>query len=206
MVDRAYMKSGTISLAHSSDGLLTETTLPESGTSQVTPSSSAFGNGDIQAYTTVSHDYGMLHLRGNPRSFTNSLHQIAPYNTYSVPSYDSSALPTPVSLAGSPSIPEGTTAKPMPSYNQQRGRSSQQPTPPGTSQSEWPGQHIGMHSSQSGSPLPLQHPNHDVLGMHGIETTHSPPQDQNAPMVSEPNWEDWVTMVSHAPSPKTCTR
>ena len=78
----------------------------------------------------------------------------------------------------------------MQSYGQQRTRSSQQPTPPGTSQSEWTNQHIGMQSSQSGSPLPLQHANNDVLEMQGIESTHSPPQDQGPPMVSEANW-DW---------------
>ncbi len=78
----------------------------------------------------------------------------------------------------------------MQSYGQQRGRPSQQPTPPGTSRHDWVNQHINMQTSQSGSPLPIQNAANDMLEMQGIETTHSPPEDQGQPLMSEAHW-DW---------------
>ncbi|RYP59493.1 hypothetical protein DL769_008498 [Monosporascus sp. CRB-8-3] len=161
MGDHVYMKSRTMQMH---DGLVTETSLPEVGHSHTTPSTSAYGSSDIQAYTSVP-----------------------PFNNYSVHAYDSSSLPTPVSSAPSPSLSEGAS-KPMQSYGQQRGRASQQPTPPGTSQPDWANQHMHMQSSQSGSPMALQHTANDMLEMHGLEASRSPEDHQ--PMVTEANW-DW---------------
>ncbi|RYP09500.1 hypothetical protein DL764_001279 [Monosporascus ibericus] len=161
MDDHTYMKSRTVQMH---DGLVAETSLPEVGHSHTTPSTSAYGSSDIQAYTSIP-----------------------PFNNYSVHAYDSSSLPTPVSGAPSPPLSEGTS-KPMQSYGQQRGRASQQPTPPGTSRPDWANQHMHMQSSQSGSPIALQHTSNDMLEMHGLEASHSPEEDQ--PMVTEANW-DW---------------
>ncbi|RYP13417.1 hypothetical protein DL767_010775 [Monosporascus sp. MG133] len=161
MGDHTYMKSRTMQMH---DGSVTETSLPEVGHSHTTPSTSAYGSGDIQAYTSIP-----------------------PFNNYSVHAYDSSSLPTPVSGAPSPPLSEGTS-KPMQSYGQQRGRASQQPTPPGTSRPDWANQHMHMQSSQSGSPMALQHTANDMLEMHGLESSRSPEDHQ--PMVTETNW-DW---------------
>lgn len=183
MGDHTYMKARTIQVH---DGLLTETSLPEAAHTHTPPSTSAYGGSDMQTYTTVGLDTSP-DIRSS-QACDSLIFQIAPYNSYSVPSYDSSSLPTPVSVAGSPSISEGTS-KPMQSYGQQRGRSSQQPTPPGTSRPDWVNQHI-IQTSQSGSPLPLQHTANDMLEMHGLEASHSPPEDPGQPMVSETHW-DW---------------
>lgn len=183
MGDHTYMKARTIQVH---DGMLTETSLPEAAHTHTPPSTSAYGGSDMQTYTTVG-----FHIPPeipSSQACDSLAFQIAPYNSYSVPSYDSSSLPTPVSVAGSPSISEGTS-KPMQSYGQQRGRSSQQPTPPGTSRPDWANQHI-IQTSQSGSPLPLQHTTNDMLEMHGLEASHSPPEDQGQPLVSEAHW-DW---------------
>lgn len=51
MGDHSYMKSRAVQMH---DGLLLETSLPEAAHSHNTPSTSAYGNGDIHAYTTVS--------------------------------------------------------------------------------------------------------------------------------------------------------
>ncbi|RYP77246.1 hypothetical protein DL771_001295 [Monosporascus sp. 5C6A] len=161
MGDHSYMKSRTM---QSHDGLVTETSLPEVGHSQTTPSTSAYGSGDIQAYTSMP-----------------------PFHNYSVQAYDSSSLPTPVSSAPSPSLSEGTS-KSMQPYSQQKGRASQQPTPPGTSQLDWSNQHMHMQSSQSGSPMALQHTASDMLEMHALEASRSPEDHQ--PMATETNW-DW---------------
>ncbi|RYO78470.1 hypothetical protein DL762_008682 [Monosporascus cannonballus] len=161
MDDHTYMKSRTMQMH---DGLVVKTSLPEVGHSHTTPSTSAYGSGDIQAYTSIP-----------------------PFNNYSVHAYDSSSLPTPVSSAPSPPLSEGTS-KPMQSYGQQGGGASQQPTPPGTSRPDWGNQQMHMRSSQSGSPMALQHTANDMLEMHGLEASHSPENHQ--PMVTEANW-DW---------------
>lgn len=51
MGDHAYMKARTMQVH---DGLLTETSLPESCHAHTTPSTSAYDGSDIQTYTTVS--------------------------------------------------------------------------------------------------------------------------------------------------------
>ncbi|KAH9993280.1 hypothetical protein F4779DRAFT_631890 [Xylariaceae sp. FL0662B] len=158
MGDNAYSQPGP---AHIPNTLAGESSLPEGRQSIVTPSTSAYGQDIPIAYASV-----------------------APFNSnnYSIP-YDSS-LPTPVSVAGSPSISE-RSSKAMQSYNQHR-ESSQQPTPPGTSRT-WQNYQMNAPCSQSTSPMPLHAtPNH-MLEMHGLETANSP-EDQGQ-MISEPQFQ-----------------
>ncbi|KAI1844544.1 hypothetical protein JX266_009217 [Neoarthrinium moseri] len=97
---------------------------------------------------------------------------VAPFNTYPL-SYDS--LPTPVSVAGSPSMLERAGSKMSHTYN---GSNSQQGTPPNTgriSHTEWfhDQAHSMMTTSQAASPMAM-HPSADILAMHGLESTGSP--------------------------------
>ncbi|KAK6949434.1 hypothetical protein Daesc_009513 [Daldinia eschscholtzii] len=104
---------------------------------------------------------------------------VAPFN-YSVP-YDTS-LPTPVSVAGSPSMNE-RTAKIMHPYNQHRAN-SQQPTPPSTSR-PWPNYQINAPA--------------DILEMQGLESSHS--SSDHGQMVSEPQfqWGQYTVSSNEAP-------
>ncbi|OTA99401.1 hypothetical protein M426DRAFT_27551 [Hypoxylon sp. CI-4A] len=108
---------------------------------------------------------------------------VAPFNSYSGP-YDSS-LPTPVSVAGSPSMNERTSSKIMHAYNQHRA-SSQQPTPPNTSR-PWP------NYQMSATP--------DLLEMSGLDASHSP--GQHGQMVSEPPFHNnWGQYSVSQPEPQ----
>ncbi|KAI1081921.1 hypothetical protein F5B20DRAFT_38540 [Whalleya microplaca] len=158
MGDNAYSQSGVAQIRNTLSG---ESSLPEGRQSIATPSTSAYSQDIPITYASV-----------------------APFNSnnYSVP-YDSS-LPTPVSVAGSPSISE-RSSKAMQSYNQRR-ESSQQPTPPGTSRT-WQNYQMNAPCSQSTSPMPLHATPNDMLEMHGLETSNSP-EDQGQ-MISEPQFQ-----------------
>ncbi|KAI1448676.1 hypothetical protein F5Y02DRAFT_277885 [Annulohypoxylon stygium] len=124
-----------------------DSSMPEDRRSIPSPSSSAYAQDIPTTYASVP-------------SFSN----------YPVP-YDSS-LPTPVSVAGSPSMNE-RTSKMMHSYNQHRA-SSQQPTPPNTSR---PWSNYQMNPTAT-----------DILEMSGLETSHSPDPNQ---LIPEPQYHQW---------------
>ncbi|KAI1766699.1 hypothetical protein GGR53DRAFT_518916 [Hypoxylon sp. FL1150] len=135
-----YVHPGANQMRHS---LSRDSNLPEDRRSAATPSSSAY-----------AHDI--------PTNYAS----LPPYN-YSVP-YDSS-LPTPVSVAGSPSMNE-RSSKIMHPYNHHRA-SSQQPTPPNSSR-PWSSYQMNAPCSQTGSPITMQAP--DLLDLQGLEASHSP--------------------------------
>ncbi|KAH9892946.1 hypothetical protein F4778DRAFT_301312 [Xylariomycetidae sp. FL2044] len=158
MDDHAYIQTRTTHISHPNSE---DSTLPEERLSAATtPSTSAYGTHDI------------------PVTYSS----VAPFSSYSG-SYDSPSLPTPVSVAGSPSLPE-TSGKMVQPYNQQ-GRNSQQPTPPATShQWSYP---ITVPSTHSTSPMPLQPSSNELLEMQSLETTHS--GDDHGPLgVSSPQF------------------
>ncbi|KAI1392775.1 uncharacterized protein F4822DRAFT_140418 [Hypoxylon trugodes] len=139
-----------------------------------------------QMRNSLSRDSGMVEdRRSSPagsaysHDIPTSYASVPPFN-YSVP-YDSS-LPTPVSVAGSPSMNE-RTAKIMHPYSQHRA-SSQQPTPPNTSR-PW-------GNYQMNAPA-------DLLEMPGLEA-HQPSSDHGQ-MVSEPQfqWGHYTVSSTEAP-------
>ncbi|KAI1338281.1 hypothetical protein F5Y15DRAFT_124413 [Xylariaceae sp. FL0016] len=150
MDDQAYMHSRT---AHMPENIPGDSGLPEGRRSSATPSTSAYDTHDIPTtYSSVAH-----------------------FNAYSAPPYDSS-LPTPTSVAGSPSLSERSASKMMHSSYSQQGGNSQQPTPPGTSR-PWS---YPVHVTTAASTAPMAlHSTADIMEMHGLETsTHSSPEGQ----------------------------
>ncbi|KAI0178826.1 hypothetical protein GGR52DRAFT_578982 [Hypoxylon sp. FL1284] len=167
MDDGTYVHPGANQMRQS---LSRESNLPDDRRAAATPSSSAY-----------SHEI--------PTTYAS----LPPYN-YSVP-YDTS-LPTPVSVAGSPSMHERNT-KMMHHYNSHRAN-SQQPTPPTTSR-PWSNYQMNASCSQSGSPITLQAPPPDLLEIQGLETTHSP--GDSGQMVTEPHyqWGQYTVSSTEAP-------
>ncbi|KAI1751881.1 hypothetical protein F4782DRAFT_540681 [Xylaria castorea] len=164
MHDSAYMPS---KMAHMDERISRASPLSESRHSSATPSTSTYG----------SHDMA--------RSYAS----VAPYSPYSVPAYDSS-LPTPVSVAGSPSISERSD-KMLSTYNQQGGV-SQQLTPPTTSR-PWP-------YASSSMTVPTSTAEVEMLDIHSLESSHSPEQ-QTTVLGSTPHYH-WSTygVSSHDPT------
>ncbi|KAI1774707.1 hypothetical protein F4818DRAFT_70479 [Hypoxylon cercidicola] len=153
--DSTYAHPGANQMRHS---LSQDSNLPEDQRSAAPPSTSAY-----------AHDIPTTYASLPPYSYS------APYDT---------SLPTPVSVAGSPSMNE-RTSKIMHPYNHHRA-SSQQPTPPNTSR-PWSNYQINAPCSQSGSPITLQAHPPDLLDMHGLETSHSP--GDHGQMVPEHNFQ-----------------
>ncbi|KAK6074166.1 hypothetical protein SCUP515_06556 [Seiridium cupressi] len=126
---------------------------------------------------------------------------IAPFS-YSL-SYDSS-LPTPVSVAGSPSMPDRSSIKMAHSFSN-TGNHSQQPRPHGTSRpgtSEWfrnPQNTSMIRSAQppASSSMTLD-PNTDLRTLHGLENTHSPPH-QSIPMTSAEHYWGSYSVSTQGP-------
>ncbi|KAI1500256.1 hypothetical protein F5X99DRAFT_419364 [Biscogniauxia marginata] len=148
MDDSTYMASKA---GHMRDSISGESNLPEIRHS-TTPPTSVYGTQDIPAtYSSV-----------------------APFN-YSVPPYDS-ALPTPVSVAGSPSLSE-RSSKMMHSYSP-HGGNPQQPTPPGTSRS-WNNYQVNVPCTSSTATMELQPSASDMMDIHGLESSH-PPEEHEA--------------------------
>ncbi|KAI0912867.1 hypothetical protein F4823DRAFT_139328 [Ustulina deusta] len=116
--------------------------------SSSTPSSSTYGTHDM----------------------TRSYSSVPPYSPYSVPAYDSS-LPTPVSVAGSPSMPERSSK--MLSTYPQHGGDPQQLTPPTTS-GPWP--YASTMTSTSSAPMTVPSTTAEMLDMDSLESSHSPEQ------------------------------
>ncbi|KAI0452540.1 hypothetical protein F5B21DRAFT_516034 [Xylaria acuta] len=146
----------------------------ESRHSSATPSTSTYGSHDMtQPYTSV-----------------------APYSPYSVPAYDSS-LPTPVSVAGSPSMQERSD-KMLSVYNQQGG-ASQQLTPPTTSR-PWPYTPSMTSASSASMTAPTSIADTEMLDIHSLESSHSPEQ-QTTVVDSTPHFH-WSTygVSSHDPT------
>ncbi|KAK7983905.1 hypothetical protein PG990_012616 [Apiospora arundinis] len=136
-----------------SNSVSRESSLPEEGRPLSTPTTVAYTTQDqAVAYSTVS-----------------------PFSTYMA--YDSS-LPTPVSGAGSPSTSEDSHHK-MATIYQQGGHRSQQPTPtiPSRRDSTWlnnTNQQINMPPSQASSPMDMNSTTTGMLGIQGLEASHSP--------------------------------
>ncbi|KAI0384152.1 hypothetical protein F5Y04DRAFT_278155 [Hypomontagnella monticulosa] len=154
MDDSTYVHPRSNHMRHS---LSRDSSIPEDRRSVASPASSGY-----------THDI--------PTTYAS----VAPFSNYPVP-YDSS-LPTPVSVAGSPSMNE-RNSKMMHPYNQHRA-GSQQPTPPNTSR-PW-------SNYQMNAPT-------DLLEMPGLDTSHSP-GDHNQ-MVSEPQfqWGQYTVSSTEAP-------
>ncbi|KAK8074884.1 hypothetical protein PG997_009547 [Apiospora hydei] len=142
-----------------------ESSLPEEGHPSPTPTTVAYTTQDqAVAYSTVS-----------------------PFSTYMA--YDSS-LPTPVSVAGSP--PQDAPNK-MANMYQQGANRSQQPTPtmPSRRNSGWlsnANQQMNLPPSQASSPMDMNAATPVMLGIHGLETSHSP---EGADMVSSSEQPYW---------------
>ncbi|KAK8016318.1 hypothetical protein PG993_014507 [Apiospora rasikravindrae] len=116
---------------------------------------------------------------------------VSPFSTYMA--YDSS-LPTPVSVAGSP--PQDAPNK-MANMYQQGPNRSQQPTPtiPSRRNSGWPStanQQMNLTPSQASSPMDMNSGTTSILGIHGLETPHSP---EGADMVSSSEQPYWGTFT-----------
>ncbi|KAI8954900.1 hypothetical protein F4801DRAFT_603478 [Xylaria longipes] len=171
MHDSTYMPSKT---AHM-DERLSEASPPcESRHSSATPSTSTYGTHDMtRPYTSV-----------------------APYSPYSVPAYDSS-LPTPVSVAGSPSMQERSD-KMLPTYNQQGG-ASQRLTPPTTSR-PWPYTPSMTSVSSASMTVPTSTADTEMLDIHSLESSHSP--EHQTTVVDPAQHFHWSTysVSSHDPT------
>ncbi|KAI8959696.1 hypothetical protein F5Y11DRAFT_297028 [Daldinia sp. FL1419] len=152
MEDSIYVRSRSDHMRHS---LSRDSNMPEDRRSAASPASSGYAHDIPTTYASV-----------------------APFN-YSVP-YDTS-LPTPVSVAGSPSMNE-RTAKIMHPYQHRAG--SQQPTPPNTSR-PWPNYQINAPA--------------DLMEMGGIDSSH--PSSDHGQMVSEPQfqWGQYTVSSNEAP-------
>ncbi|KAI1827118.1 hypothetical protein F4861DRAFT_432915 [Xylaria intraflava] len=145
MHDSPYMQSKS---AHIQESLSNELFASESRRSSASPASCAYGTHDMAA------------------SYTS----MAPYSPYSMPAYDSS-LPTPVSIVGSPPMPE-RSEKMMSTYDQ-HGGGAQQLTPPTTSR-PWP--YTPSMTSASPAPMPVPTSAAGMLDAHTMEASHSPEQ------------------------------
>lgn len=114
--------------------------------------------------------------------------QVSPFSTYMA--YDSS-LPTPVSGAGSPS--EDPTTNKMANMYPQGANRSQQPTPtlPSRRDSGWlsnTNQQMNMPPSQASSPMDMSSANTGMLGIHGLEASHSPEGADMVPSSEQHYW------------------
>ncbi|KAI5922115.1 hypothetical protein F4810DRAFT_307107 [Camillea tinctor] len=169
MEEGTYMTSRA---AHMRSSISGDSSLPEVRHSATTPSSSAYGTPDIPAtYSSV-----------------------ATFN-YSVPPYDS-ALPTPVSVAGSPSLSE-RSSKMMHSYSP-HGGASQQPTPPGTSRS-W-GYQVNVPCTSSAASMELQPSASNMLNIHSLESSHSPDEHEAMGNPAPPfHWGSYGVSSTEAP-------
>ncbi|KAI3319681.1 hypothetical protein HD806DRAFT_525346 [Xylariaceae sp. AK1471] len=159
MDDSAYMSSKT-DLMH--ENLSGGSPLSEGRHSSATPSTSTYGTHDMT------------------RSYTS----VAPYSPYSVPAYDTS-LPTPVSVAGSPSMPE-RSSKMLSTYCQ-HGGNSQQLTPPTTSR---PWSYAHDMASNSSASMAVPSSTAEMLNIHSLESSHSP--EQQAAVTQTPHFH-WST-------------
>ncbi|KAI1740297.1 hypothetical protein F4680DRAFT_115396 [Xylaria scruposa] len=162
MHDSTYMSSKS---AHMDERISRASPLSESRHSSATPSSSTYGSHDMT------------------RSYTS----VAPYSPYSVPAYESS-LPTPVSVADSPSISERSD-KMLSTYNQQGGV-SQQLTPPSSSR-PWPYTPSMANASSASMTVPTSAAEVEMLDIHSLESSHSPEQ-QTTVLDSTPHFH-WST-------------
>lgn len=138
--------------------------------SSATPSTSTYGTHDM-TYTSVP-----------------------PFSPYSVPAYDTS-LPTPVSMAGSPPMPERSN-KMLSTYNQ-HGGGPQQLTPPTTSRS-W-SYAPGITSAASAS-MTVASTTAEMLDIHSLESSHSP--EQHAAVIDQTPHCYWgsYSVSSHDPA------
>ncbi|KAI0434988.1 hypothetical protein F5Y09DRAFT_157481 [Xylaria sp. FL1042] len=153
MDDSVYMSPKA---AHMHDGLPERSPPCEDKHSSSTPSASTYGTHEM----------------------TRSYSSVPPYSPYSVPAYDSS-LPTPVSVAGSPSMPE-RTGKMLSTYNQ-HGSAPQQLTPPATSR-PWP--YASSMTSTSPAPMTVPSSTAEMIDIDSLESSHSP---EHHPSVVDPS-------------------
>ncbi|KAI0506940.1 hypothetical protein F5B22DRAFT_429157 [Xylaria bambusicola] len=102
------------------------------------------------------------------QDMTRSYSSVPPYSPYSVSAYESS-LPTPVSVAGSPSATE-RSGKMLSTYNQQGG-AAQQLTPPATSR---PWSYTSDMTSTSSAPMTVPTTAAEMLDIDSLESSHSP--------------------------------
>ncbi|KAI2638387.1 hypothetical protein GGS21DRAFT_436430 [Xylaria nigripes] len=100
---------------------------------------------------------------------------IAPYSPYSVPAYDSS-LPTPVSVVGSPPMPERSD-KMLSTYDQ-HGGCAQRLTPPTTSR---PWSYTPSITNASSASMTVPVSTAGMLDAHSMESSHSPEQYPGVP-------------------------
>ncbi|KAJ8127651.1 hypothetical protein O1611_g5985 [Lasiodiplodia mahajangana] len=169
MHDPTYMPSKN---AHMEECLSVGTPLSEDRHSSVPPSSAPYGNHDMtRPYTSV-----------------------APYSPYSVPAYDSS-LPTPVSVAGSPPMPE-RSIKMLSNYHQ-HGGDPQQLTPP-TNSRPWP--YATSMASVSSASMTVPSTTAEMLEMQSLESSHSP--EHHTAVVDPTTHYHWSTygVSSHDPA------
>ncbi|KAI1355444.1 hypothetical protein F5Y01DRAFT_302001 [Xylaria sp. FL0043] len=152
MDDSTYMSPKA---AHMHDSLSEGSPPCEDKPSSSTPSASTYGTHEM----------------------TRSYSSVPPYSPYSVPAYDSS-LPTPVSVAGSPSMQE-RSGKMLSTYNQHGA--SQQLTPPATSR-PWP--YTSSMASTSSAPMTVPCSAAEMIDIDSLESSHSP---EHHPAVMDPS-------------------
>ncbi|KAI0976872.1 hypothetical protein F4678DRAFT_127905 [Xylaria arbuscula] len=121
-----------------------------------------------------------------------SYSSVPPYSPYSVPAYDSS-LPTPVSVAGSPSMQE-RSGKMLSTYNQP-GEGSQQLTPPTTS-APWP--YASSMTSTSSAPMTVPSSTAEMLDIDSLESSHSP--EHHTSVVEPQHYWGAYGVSSHEPA------
>ncbi|KAI1115742.1 hypothetical protein F5Y14DRAFT_113297 [Nemania sp. NC0429] len=170
MHDSRYMTSSTV---HMDDHISVGTPPSEDRHSSATSSASPYGSQDMaRPYASVS-----------------------PYSSYSsIPAYDSS-LPTPVSVAGSPPMPERRN-KMLSAYNQ-HGERSQRLTPPTTSRA-W--SYAPTMTSAPSDSMTVPSSAAEMLGIHHLESPHSP--EQQSTVVDPTQHFHWSTygVSSHDPT------
>lgn len=155
-----------------------ESNLPERGTASASPVAVCYSTPEAAVYSTVSSWIPYDIRLGERLTLVPDL-QNTSFNNYGI-QYDSSPLPTPISIVGSPSMAERQAAKMAHAFSHD-GTHAGRPSPPaasGAPVSEWynPQNHVMMPSSHPSSPMGID-PSQNLMQMHGMETSQ-PPQPQ----------------------------
>ncbi|KAI0109143.1 hypothetical protein GGR51DRAFT_107727 [Nemania sp. FL0031] len=118
---------------------------------------------------------------------------VPPYSPYSVPAYDSS-LPTPVSVAGSPPMPDRSN-KLLPNYHQ-HGENPQQLSPPTNSRS-W--SYANDMAGASSASMAVPSTTAEMIDMQSLESSQSP---EHTAVVDPTTHYHWSTygVSSHDPA------
>jgi hypothetical protein len=129
--------------------------------------------------------------------------QAASFNSYTL-TYDSSSLPTPVSIAGSPSMAEIQASKMAQAFSHDGAHISQPSPPPPVSGAhipEWYSNqgHAMISSSYPSSPMSI-HPSPGLIHIHSLET--SQPQEPQAIPVDTNDTFYWGSYRVSSPEPK----